>query len=450
MGFCKAYDMRGTYGSDFDLGTVRAVGRAIPGFLGAKRVLVGRDARLTSPAVAAALVGGLEEAGAKVDYMGPCTTPMVYFFTAEDGYDASVMITASHNPPGDNGLKVSSKGALPVAGTVFSEVCASAASGTGALPDIHPAPIADDPGERFLARYLSWLKSQRGAFDPSATKLKFAVDCSDGMAGLFARELFGGNVVYLNEIPDGRFPHHSPNPLEAKAREQVSRTVRENGLDFGFIFDGDADRVMVVDGKGEFIQPDYLIPVIASTFDEPGAKVIHDVRTSRGAIEAIREGGKMPLMGKVGHAFAKVLLRESHAVCGGELAGHYYFRDFHFCDSAAFAALRMLSAFEGFKAAGLDIHSALKPVMGRYANSGEMNFKVADKAAATRRAIEAASSFGREMGRETMDGVRLEFEEGWVSIRESNTEPYLRLIVECDSLGRLEAWRSKLVAAIKG
>lgn len=448
MGFCKAYDMRGTFGFDFDLGTVRAVGRALPGLLGAERILVGRDARLSSPAVAEALLGGLEEAGAKVDFMGLCTTPMVYFFTAEDGYDASVMVTASHNPPGDNGLKVSKKGALPVAGTVFLDVCSSAAPKPGSTASIPAATAPGAPEGRFLERYLSWLKAQRGSFNPSTTQLRFAVDCSDGMAGLFARELFGENAVYLNEIPDGRFPHHSPNPLSAEAREQISRTVREKGLDFGFIFDGDADRVMLVDGNGEFVQPDYLIPVIASTFDEPGAAVIHDVRTSRGAIEAIRESGKRPVMGKVGHAFAKVLLRESRAVCGGELAGHYYFRDFHFCDSAAFAALRMLSAFEGFKAAGLDIGSALSPITRRYANSGELNFKVEDKAASIRRILEAASSFGRETGRETMDGVRLEFDEGWICVRESNTEPYLRLIIECDTAERLEKWRSALTCSL--
>ena len=445
MGFCKAYDMRGTFGVDFDLDMVEAVGRSIPGKLDARRVLVGRDARITSPDVAAALVRGLEKGGAKVVDMGLATTPMVYFFTAEDGFDASVMVTASHNPPGDNGLKVSSRGALPVAGTAFEEIC-SGMSVNGGAREAHGAASGTD-GE-FLERYISWLKANAGD-DPQARGLRFAVDCSDGMASLLAHRLFAESAVYLNDVPDGRYPHHSPNPLLPEAREQVSRAVVERGLDFGFIFDGDADRVMVVDEKGTFIQPDYLIPTIASTFDEPGAAVIHDVRTSRAAIEAIRDNGKIPVMGRVGHAFAKVLLRKTRAVCGGELAGHYYFRDFHFCDSAAFAALRLLKAFGGFKAKGLSVGEAMAPMIGRYANSGEINLKVKDKAEATKLLLATASHFGNSTGCDTTDGTRLEFSEGWVSVRESNTEPYLRLILECDRAERLDKWRGAMDKALR-
>ena len=291
--------------------------------------------------------------------------------------------------------------------------------------------------------YVAWLSAHGG----DRSGLRFAVDCSDGAAGILAKKLFPDAVV-INDVPDGNFPHHSPNPLKAEAREQIAALVREQGLDCGVIFDGDADRAMFVDERGEFIQPDYLIPVIAETFGERGA-VIHDVRTSRAAIERLGELGFTPVMGKVGHAFAKVLLRETKAVCGGELAGHYYFRDFVHCDSGELAALRILSAFAAAKREGKSVSAFMAPLLDKYANSGEVNFVVEDKASAIRRVLDAAATLAVETGRSEIDGYRLEYAEGWISVRQSNTEPYLRLIVECDTRERLDAWLEKLSSAIR-
>ena len=456
MSFFKAYDMRGTFGADFDLDVVYRVGRHLPEVIGGGsgggpfRVLVGRDARTSSPDVAGALIAGLRDAGAQVDDIGPATTPMVYFFTAEEGFDASVMVTASHNPPSDNGLKVSRRGALPVgydSGLAELERLVGAHRSSPHGP-ARIAAVREGTDPVRLAKYVAWLKAH-GGFDADASRLRFAVDCSDGMASILAHELFGARAVYINDRPDGTFPHHAPNPLRADAREQIAAVVREGGLDCGVIFDGDADRCMFVDEKGEFIQPDFLIPLLAETFGER-APVIHDVRTSRAAIERLASDGFTPVMGKVGHAFAKVLLRESKAVCGGELAGHYYFRDFHFCDSGELAALRLLGAFAAAKEAGQSVSGALAPVTRRYANSGEVNFKVDDKPAAIARALAAAAELGDETGRSEIDGYRLEYAEGWISIRQSNTEPYLRLIVECDTAERLENWLGALSAAIRG
>lgn len=290
--------------------------------------------------------------------------------------------------------------------------------------------------------YIAWLAEHGG----ERSGLNFAVDCSDGAAGILAKRLFPDAVV-INDVPDGRFPHHSPNPLKADARGQAAALVREQGLDCGVIFDGDADRAMFVDERGEFIQPDYLIPVVAETFSERGV-VIHDVRTSRAAIERLKEMGFTPVMGKVGHAYAKVLLRETGAVCGGELAGHYYFRDFVHCDSGELAALRILSAFAAAKRKGLTVSRFMAPMLGKYANSGEVNFEVADKAAAIERVLAAAKTLAAETGRSEMDGYRLEYAEGWISVRQSNTEPYLRLIVECDTRERMETWLKTLSSAI--
>ena len=293
-----------------------------------------------------------------------------------------------------------------------------------------------------IDEYVAWLAEHGG----DRSGLRFAVDCSDGAAGILASRLFPDAVI-INDVPDGNFPHHSPNPLKAEAREQIARLVREKELDCGVIFDGDADRAMFVDEHGEFIQPDYLIPVVASTFGEKGA-VIHDVRTSRAAIECLKENGFTPVMGKVGHAYAKVLLRETGAICGGELAGHYYFRDFVHCDSGELAALRILSAFAKAKKSGKSVSGLMAPLLGKYANSGEVNFVVADKKAAIGRVLAAAKTFAAEKARSEIDGYRLEYDEGWISVRQSNTEPYLRLIVECDTRERMDKWLRDLSDAI--
>lgn len=457
MGFFKAYDMRGTFGVDFDLDTVYRVGLALPRVVTPgiphPRWLVGRDCRETSGDVRDALVRGLVEAGAEVTDLGLCTTPMVYFFTAEDGYDGSVMVTASHNPPSDNGLKVSKRTSLPVGyADGLDEVERIVKSGTTAAAR-EPGSVRS-AGAESLSRYVAWQR-EHAAIDASAG-LRYAVDCSNGMSSILVRELFPGAVV-INDTLDGRFPCHSPNPLKSDAREQLASVVRENGLDCGIIFDGDADRAMFVDERGEFVQPDILIPAVAgATLRAAGVangkpKVIHDVRTSRGAIEALREMGCEPVMVPVGHAFAKPILRKVGAVCGGELAGHYYFSEFFGCDSGVLAALRVLSEFAAAKASGRTFSEMALAVSGRYANSGEMNFRVEDKDAAIARVMECAKArLPEEISRSEMDGVRMEYAEGWVNIRKSNTEPYLRLIAECDTPERLSDWTGWLSSAITG
>lgn len=452
MSFFKAYDMRGTFGVDFDLETVYKVGKALPQVVKGKRWLVGRDCRVTSKDVRDALVKGLEEAGAEVTDLGLCTTPMVYFFTAEEDFDGSVMITASHNPPSDNGLKVSMRTALPVGyANGLNEV-----ERIVLTPSDPNAPLtfrkfkngealAKPSDSSELNRYLEWMKARR----PDFGELRYAIDCSNGMASILVHELFP-NAVIINDAPDGTFPNHSPNPLKAEAREQIAALVRERKLDCGVIFDGDADRCMFVDEKGDFVQPDYLIPVVArASRISSGSRIIHDVRTSRGTIEELKRMGCEPVMVPVGHAFAKPILRRIGAVCGGELAGHYYFSEFHGCDSGVLAALRILGEVAKAKASGKVFSEMMKPISGVYANSGEMNFKVEDKDAAIERVLAAAKAkLPREVSRSEIDGIRIEYAEGWINIRKSNTEPYLRLIVECDTVERLEDWVGILKTAV--
>ena len=296
----------------------------------------------------------------------------------------------------------------------------------------------------YLERYLSWMKARRG----DLSSLKFAVDCSNGMASLLAAELFPGAII-INDTVDGAFPAHSPNPLNADSRRQISELVVGKGLDCGVIFDGDADRAMFVDEKGAFVQCDYLVPVVARASAKRGDKIIHDVRTSRGAVETLEEFGFTPVMVPVGHAFAKPILRECGAACGGELAGHYYFREFFGCDSGVLATLRILGEIAKAKTGGMTFSEMMHPIVSRYENSGEINFRVEDKEAAIARAMAViAGSFPPEISRSEMDGVRIEFEEGWVNIRKSNTEPYLRLIVERRE--NLAEWVDAVKSAIEG
>lgn len=433
MSFYKAYDMRGEFGRDFDLDTVYRIGRWLPHLLDAKRILVGRDVRLTSAAMRTELCRGLLESGCDVDDMGVTTTPMVYFFTASDNYDGSVQITASHNPASHNGLKVSRQGALPVGYTSgLAELEQHVNSGE--LPE--PAKISGKYQEvEGRQRFVDWLRSYACDF----TGLRFAVDCSNGVVGLLAEELFGSDALYLNEQLDGNFPGHSPNPLDPTARVALQQAVVGGQLDVGVIFDGDADRVMFLDERGEFVQPDYLIPLLARQFlpKEPGATVICDIRTSRGVFDVLRQDGARAVMGKVGHAFAKVLMRETGAVCGGELAGHYYFRDFFNCDSGELAALLILNAVAEAKKVGITFSELVAPVMC-YANSGERNYLVADQDEAIAVLLKNAAAYGEPVSKVDFDGIRLEFEDWWFNVRKSNTEPYLRVIVEADTKLLLE------------
>jgi phosphomannomutase len=435
----KAYDIRGTFGRDWDADTACRIGRCLPDLLHARRLLIGRDARRSSPAIRDALCRGLLDAGADVDDLGLATTPMVYCFTALDSYAASVQITASHNPAADNGLKISAAGARPVGrDTGLAELERRMAAA--------PPPPAQHPGRiRTLDRraaFVDWLRP----WMPNLSGMRIAVDCSDGMAGLVARDLFGAAAIYLNDSPDGNFPHHPPNPLNPAAREMLAKRVRNDRLDAGVIFDGDADRVMFLDETGAFVQPDFLIPVIARRFlrASPGATVVCDVRTSRSVLEALRADGANPVLWKVGHAFAKDKMRETGAVCGGELAGHYYFRDFFCCDSGELAALIVLGEAAAARARGLSFREWIAPIVGRYANSGEINYTMERKEEAME-AVRAALL--AERGPDSLldfDGLRLDYPDWWISIRPSNTEPYLRVVLEADTAAHLSRRRAQV------
>ena len=430
MGAFHAYDIRGIYGVDFDRTTAYKVGYFIPELLGASEVLVGRDCRVSSQEIHDALVEGICDAGADVADIGLSSTPMVYFGTANYGYKASVQITASHNPAEYNGMKVSRENALPVGlDTGLGQIKAWIEEG-------RPTPPAEVRGTVFQmdihADYLNFMKQYLGDF----SDLKVAFDLSNGMSCLFAHEVFGEDPEYLFDTIDGRFPNHEPNPLVAKNVEPLKQLVRKSGADVGVIYDGDADRVMFVDEKGQFVAPDLVIAMMALYFcDERGEKaprVLQEIRSSKAVGEYLARYGAELHTWRVGRAFAAPKLREIDGLWGGELAGHYYFKDFFYSDSGLLSSLIVLRIVAALKKQGRTFSQQIAEIAG-YCNSGEINFRLEDKPGAMKAVCEYFSAQETPLKTMDFDGFRLEFADWWFNIRPSNTEPYLRFICEARS-----------------
>ena len=426
MGAFHAYDIRGVYNVDFDKYTAYKVGYFIPELLSADKVLVGRDARTSSPEIHEYLLKGITDAGADVYDIGLSTTPMVYFGTAHYGFKASVQITASHNPAEYNGLKVSRENALPVGyDTGLGQIREWIESGRACIPaetrgQVRPMDIKAD----YLAFLLKYKEDWSG--------LKIAMDVSNGMASLFVRDIFGDQPSYIYEEMDGSFPNHEPNPLVQKNVEDLKRLVAQTGADIGVIFDGDADRVMFVDENSRFISPDLMIAVLGHYFlEERGEKgYIHqDIRSSKAVGEYLATMGGIMNTWRVGRAYAALKLREIDGVYGGELAGHYYFRDFFYSDSGLLAAILILNVVAKMKAKGVSL-SQLIGRIEKYQNSGEINFRVEDKVGAMDAVRDHFMSLEKSTAYMDFDGYRVEFPQWWFNIRPSNTEPYLRFLCE--------------------
>ena len=274
----------------------------------------------------------------------------------------------------------------------------------------------------YLKRYL-----------PDISKLKIAIDCSNGMAGLLIKDLLGDHPIYLYDKLDGTFPNHDANPLVQENVKDLKKLVKKENCDIGIIFDGDADRVMFVDEKGNFIPPDFMIAVLSHYFIRNGKlnkpKVIHDIRTSKSVSEYIIKMGGEPVMWKVGRAYASRKLREIDGLFGGELAGHYYFRNFYFSDSGILASLIILQVLNGLKAEGKNISDLIADIK-KYYNSGEINFIIEQKTEAIDFLRKKLTKDEEPTAIYDFDGYRIEFKDWWFNIRPSNTEPYLRLLVE--------------------
>ena len=434
MGAFHAYDIRGIYNVDFDKEVAYKVGYFLPELLSADKVLVGRDGRVSSDEIHEYLLKGITDAGADVYDIGLSTTPMVYFGTANYGFKASVQITASHNPAEYNGMKVSRENALPVGlDTGLGQIKEWIESG-------RPCVAVETPGSVYpmdiKKDYLDFLLKYKGDW----SDLKIAMDVSNGMASLFVRDIFGDQPSYIYEELDGRFPNHEPNPLVPANVEALKKLVAETKADIGVIFDGDADRVMFVDENSRFVSPDLMIAVLGHYFlEERGEKgpVLQDIRSSKAVGEYLTPMGAEMNIWRVGRAFAALKLRELDGVYGGELAGHYYFRDFFYSDSGILASILILNVVAKMKAEGISL-SQLIARIEKYQNSGEINFRIERKQEAMDAVRDYFMSTEKSTADMDFDGYRVEFPDWWFNIRPSNTEPYLRFLCEATSKELLE------------
>lgn len=440
MGAFKAYDIRSVWGEDLNANLVYKIGFHLPTLLGAKKILIGRDIRLSGEEAYAALSKGVTDAGCDVLEIGVSTTPMVYFATVYFEVDGSVQITASHNPAKYNGLKISRKNAIPVGGETGLQELDKMCREREIVPVEKKGQIikvdAKTPYLEYLRKYL-----------PDFSNLKLAFDCSNGMSSMLVKDLFGDQHVFINDWFDGSFPNHEPNPLDPKACVQLQETVLKHGCDLGIIYDGDADRVMFVDEKGQSIAADIAIAIIGmKMFEKKGDKVVCDIRSSKSATEFLADMGYEVLCWKVGHVHAKKKIRETGAIFGGELAGHYYFKEFYCCDSAMFATEMVLSVLSEAKSKGKSASDVVASIV-KYVSSGEVNFKIEKKD----EAIEALYQKYAPQAQTVMDfdGYRIEYPTWWFNIRKSNTEPYLRLVLEAPTQEEMQEKVDEVTQIIK-
>jgi phosphomannomutase len=438
----KAYDVRGIYPDDLDEEGAYAIGRAYVEQFAPRRIAVGRDTRLSSPSMAQAVIEGALDAGADVIDIGLVGTEMVYFTVGDLDLDGGIMVTASHNPKEYTGMKIVRAGALPVGGeSGLFDVRDRALAGFG------PATKRGEVEQRDV--YAAFVEKVLSFVDVAAIRpLRVVIDAANGMAGAMlppVLERLPIDAVRCYFEPDGSFPNHEPNPLLPENREFIIAKTREEGADLGVAYDGDADRCFFVDDSGEFIPGDFVTALLAQSIleKEPGGKVIYDVRASWAVPETILRAGGTPLVNRVGHAYIKHRMRQEHAVFGGEVSAHYYFRDFTQADAGVVPFLLML---ELISKQGRKLSEILEPYRSRYFITGEINSTVGDVA---QKLQELEEQFGPQ-GRIThLDGLSVEADDWHFNVRPSNTEPLLRLNLEARSQELMERKRDEVLALIR-
>jgi phosphomannomutase len=440
----KAYDVRGIYPTELDEEGAYAVGRAYVEHFEPRRIAVGRDMRLSAPAMARSTIEGAVEGGADVVDIGLVGTEMLYFAVGELGLDGGIMVTASHNPKEYTGMKIVRRGALPVGGdSGLLEIRDRAVAGFDTSGSQRRGQVSEyDVWPGYVDRVLSFIDAQ------AVRPLRVVLDAANGMAGAMLPPVLERLPVeartYFFE-PDGTFPNHEPNPLLPENREFIVRKVLEDEADLGVAFDGDADRCFFVDNTGEFVPGDFVTALLAESILEknPGGKIIYDVRASWAVPETIRRAGGVPLVNRVGHAFIKHRMREEGAVFGGEVSGHYYFRDFFQADSGVIPFLLML---ELISRRGRRLSEILRPFRERYFLTGELNTPVADVALKLHELKEHFADSGKVSH---LDGISIEFPDWHFNVRPSNTEPLLRLNLEARSQDLMERKRDEVLSVIR-
>jgi phosphomannomutase len=438
----KAYDIRGLAGSELSPDVAYRVGRALVTYLGVGNVCIGRDMRVSSPALATSLIDGIRDQGADAIDIGLISTDGLYFAVGRYGYEAGVMVTASHNPGEYNGFKLCREQARPLSmdegiGEIRDLVIANRFSDADHRGDL----IERDVTEAFVDHALSMI-------DVSVLRpFRIAVDAGNGMAGKIVPHVF--DRIPCELIPlffelDGTFPNHEANPIEPENIRDLQAAIVREKADFGIAFDGDADRMFVIDEKGTFVGGDMVTAMVSKILlqKHPGAAVVYNLICSRTVPETIEAAGGVPIRSRVGHSFIKALMREHDAIFGGEHSGHFYFRDNWYADSGLIAFLTMLELLSRERAS---LSEYLDPLDSRV-RSGEVNTEVDD--------IEGTMARVRDRFRDgsidTLDGLTIEYPDWWFNVRPSNTQPLLRLNVEADNREELEAHLHDLLAVIRG
>jgi len=442
----KAYDIRGLVGKDFDLEFCERLGRAFVAHTGAKVVVLGRDMRGSSLEYQAAVARGVMKQGADVIDIGLVSTPMFYFAVANyDLHDGGIMVTASHNPAEYNGFKPVRGDALPIG------------RDSGGL-ELEKLVIADDfpevPEGNLVETDITedYLDQLFGLVAPDEIgDLTVVADAGNGTSGISLPEVFrelpGVKVHKLYWEPDGSFPNHEANPLKEETLEALKKKMKQVRADVGFAFDGDSDRIGLVDEAGRTVTAFEILGLLASALlkEEPGRMVTCDVRCSNAVLEAVREMGSEYVITPVGHALIKPYVRKHEAVVGGELSGHFYFGRFGGAENTDYV---MLLVMKLMTETGKPLSELVAPFR-RYHHSGEINFEVADKKGMMDSLLAACKDSAKEVS--MLDGIRLDFADGsWFGVRASNTEPLLRLNVEARTPERMAALRDEIAARIKG
>ena len=449
----KAYDVRGLYPDQIDEDVAYLVGRAFvrvlretngAGPASPMRVALGRDMRLSAPALAARYADGLRDEGAEVLDIGMVGTEMLYFAVGSRDLDGGLMCTASHNPKGYTGAKLVRRGAIALSGdSGIGDLARIVTDGDLGPPADPRGEVAEqDIGEDYRAAVARFI-------DPAAVRaMKVVLDGGNGMAGPMVGPLLDSLPIEQVQTywrPDGEFPDHEPNPLLPENRHFVVEKVLSEGAELGIAWDGDADRCFVIDDLGQFVDGDFLTALLAESIlrKEPGASILYDVRASRAVPDTVARAGGTAYVNRVGHAFFKSRMREEGAAFGGEVSGHYYFRDFYCADSGAIPALLIL---ELLSIQGKRMSELLAPLRERYFISGEINSEVADQEAKMRELADAYSDGEVSW----LDGVSVDYPDWHFNVRPSNTEPLLRLNVEARTEDRLEEKTAQTLALIRG
>jgi phosphomannomutase len=452
----KAYDVRGRLPEDLNPALAERIGRAYAAVVRPRAVVVGRDVRLSSPALAAALADGLMAAGVEVLDIGLCGTEMVYFATSHLQADGGIMVTASHNPPDWNGMKFVREGSRPISGdSGLKDIEALAEAGEpggagGAVEQAGGRDGAPRGTRREVDVYAAYVDHLLSYVDAAAlAPLKLVVNAGNGGAGLVIDRLeprLPFEFVKLQHAPDGRFPNGVPNPLLPEHRAATAEAVVAAGADFGVAWDGDYDRCFLFDEAGRFIEGYYIVGLLAEAFlrKHAGAKIVHDPRLTWNTVELVTRLGGVPVMSKTGHAFIKERMRLEDAVYGGEMSAHHYFRDFAYCDSGM---IPWLLVAELVSRAGRPLSALVEERMAAFPASGEINRKLVDPPAVLA-AVEARYR-DRAVAIDHTDGLSMEFERWRFNLRGSNTEPLVRLNVESrGDRALLEAKTAELLALL--